>query len=153
MSKLKGFQKLTFTYEALQTWLNALQTERCRETTIPLTEAFNRVTTEETFAQEDLPRFDRSAVDGYAVNAEDTSGASQFKPLLFKLSEKDEIEPTGPRNARQVWTGNPIPKGANAVVMLENTAKKNDKVEISAQAAPYDNVSRRGEDLKRAKPS
>ena len=150
LSKLKGFQKLTFTYEALQTWLNALQTERCRETTIPLTEAFNRVTTEETFAQEDLPRFDRSAVDGYAVNAEDTSGASQFKPLLFKLSEKDEIEPTGPRNARQVWTGNPIPKGANAVVMLENTAKKNDKVEISAQAAPYDNVSRRGEDLKKA---
>jgi molybdopterin molybdotransferase len=146
---LKGFQELRFTYEALQIWLKALQIERCRETTVPVTEAFNRIATEDIVAQEDLPRFDRSAVDGYAVNAEDTSGASQFKPLLFKLSEKDEIEPTGPRNARQVWTGNPIPKGANAVVMLEHTTKKNDKIEISTQAAPYSNVSRKGEDLKK----
>lgn len=149
MPKLKGFQKLTFTYEALQTWLNALPIVTCRETTIPLTEAFNRVTTEDITAQEDLPRFDRSAVDGYAVNAEDTSGASQFKPLLFRMSEKDEIEPTGPRNTRQIWTGTPIPKGANAVVMLENTTKKNDKIEISTQVAPYDNVSRKGEDIKK----
>jgi len=147
--KLKGFQKLTFTYEALQTWLKALQIEKCRDVTIPLTEAFNYVTAEDIVANEDLPRFDRSAVDGYAVNAADTTGTSQTKPLLFRLAEKDEIEETGPRQARQVWTGNPIPKGANAVVMLENTKKHNDKIEIWTQAAPYDNVSRKGEDVKK----
>jgi molybdopterin molybdotransferase len=147
--KLKGFQKLTFIYEALQTWLKALPTEKCREITIPLTEAFNYVTAEDIVANEDLPRFDRSAVDGYAVNAADTTGTSQTKPLLFRLAEKDEIEESGPRQARQVWTGNPIPMGANAVVMLENTKKHNDKLEIWTQMAPFDNVSRQGEDIKK----
>jgi len=146
---MKGFQKLTFTYEALKTWLNTLQIEKCRETNVPLAEALNRVANETIVARESLPRFDRSAVDGYAVKAEDTLGASQFKPLLFKLSNKDEIEPSGPRNTLQVWTGNPIPKGANAVIMLENTTKKGDKIEIAAQLAPYDNISRKGEDLKK----
>ena len=79
---MKGFQKLTFTYEALQTWLIRLPNLKCRETIIPLTEAFSRVAVEDLTAPEDLPRFDKSAVDGYAVNAEDTQGATQFKPLL-----------------------------------------------------------------------
>jgi molybdopterin molybdotransferase len=146
---MKGFQKLTFTYEALQTWLNTLPNLKCRENIIPLTEAFNRVVVEDLTAPEDLPRFDKSAVDGYAVNAEDTQGATQFNPLLFSFSEKDEIEPTGPRNTLQIWTGNPIPEGANAVIMLEHTTLKNGKIEFNAQVAPYDNVSRQGEDVKK----
>ncbi len=148
MSKLKGFQKLTFTYEALQTWFDALQVKRCREITIPLTEAFNRVLAEDVVAKEDLQRFDRSAVDGYAVRAEDTTGASQTKPLLFRLIEGDELADTAHREAKQVWTGNPIPKGANAVVMLEKTKKIDPKIEVWAQTAPYDNISRKGEDVK-----
>ena len=149
MSKLKGFQKLTFTYEAIQTWFNVLQVQRCRGVTIPLTEAFNRVLTEDMVAKEDLPRFDRSAVDGFAVKSEDTTGASQPKPLLFRLSEADVLPDNGPRYAQTVWTGNPIPKGTNAVVMLENTLKKDEKIAISVQVAPYDNVSRKGEDIKK----
>jgi molybdopterin molybdotransferase len=149
LAMLKGFEKLTFTYEALQTWFNALQVQRCREITIPLTEAYNRVLAESVIADEDLPRFDRSAVDGFAVRAEDTNDATQFKPLLFQLTNAEEIPETGPRHAKQVWTGNPIPKGANAVIMLENTQKKDDKIEVWTQAAPYDNVSRKGEDIKK----
>lgn len=149
LSRLKGFQKLTFTYEALQTWLDVLQIERCRDTTIPLSEAFNRVLAEDVIANEDLPRFDKSAVDGFAVKSEDTNGTSQSKPLLFRLTEAEEIEETGPRQAKQVWTGTPIPKGANAVVMLENTKKRDDKIEIWAQLAPNENVSRKGEDIKK----
>ena len=146
---MKGFQKLTFTYEALQTWFDTLQVKRCREITIPLTEAFNRVLADDAVAPEDLPRFDRSAVDGYAVRAEDTTGASQTKPLLFRLIEGDELADTAHREAKQVWTGNPIPKGANAVVMLENTKKVDPKMEVWTQAAPYDNISRKGEDIKK----
>ncbi len=149
MSKLKGFQKLTFTYEALQTWFDALQIQRCREVTIPLTEAFNRVLAEDIVAKEDLPRFDKSAVDGFAVRSEDTTGASQAKPLLFRLTEGDELDDVNHRQAKQVWTGTPIPKGANAVVMLENTKKRDEKTEVWVQAAPYDNVSRKGEDIKK----
>ncbi|MCX8151112.1 MAG: molybdopterin molybdotransferase MoeA [Candidatus Bathyarchaeota archaeon] len=149
MSKLRGFQKLTYAYEALQTWLNTLQIQKCREVIIPLTEAYNRVLAEDVIAKEDLPRFDKSAVDGFAVRAEDTNTASQTKPLLFRLIDADELPNTGPRYARPIWTGQPLPKGANAVVMLENTQKKEEKLEISVQVAPYDNVSRIGEDVKK----
>jgi molybdopterin molybdotransferase len=100
-------------------------------------------------AQEDLPRFDRSAVDGFAVKSEDTTNASQPKPLLFRLTNADVMPDNGPRYAKTVWTGSPIPKGTNAVVMLENTLKKDEKMEISVQVAAYDNVSRKGEDIKK----
>ncbi len=146
---MKGFQKLTFTYEALQTWFDALQVKRCRDITIPLSDAYNQVLAEDVIAQEDLPRFDRSAVDGYAVRADDTKGASQTKPLLFRFTESEELVDTAHREAKQVWTGNPIPKGANAVIMLENTKKVDSKIEVWTQAAPHDNVMRRGEDLKK----
>ena len=146
---MKGFQKLTFTYEALQTWFDALQVKRCRDITIPLNEAHNQVLAENVVAEEDLPRFDRSAVDGYAVRADDTTGASQTKPLLFRVTEGEELTDTAHREAKQVWTGNPIPKGANAVVMLENTKKLDAKMEVWTQAAPHDNVMRKGEDLKK----
>ena len=149
MPKLKGFQKLTFTYEALQTWFDALQVKRCRDIAIPLPEAYNRVLAEDVVATEDLPRFDRSAVDGYAVRADDTTGASQTKPLLFRLTEGEELADTAHREAKQVWTGNPIPKGANAVVMLEHTKKADAKIEFWTQAAPHDNISRKGEDIKK----
>jgi molybdopterin molybdotransferase len=149
LSKLRGFQKLTFTYEALQTWFAALQVKPCRATAIPLTEAYNRVLAENAVAAEDLPRFNRSAVDGYAVRAEDTTGASQHKPLLFRLTEEDELTDTAHRQAKQVWTGNPIPKGANAVVMLEKTKKVDPKIEVWAQAATFDNVARKGEEIKK----
>jgi molybdopterin molybdotransferase len=146
---MKGFQKLTFTYEALQTWFDALQVKTCREIAIPLPEAFNRVLAQDVKATEDLPRFDRSAVDGYAVRADDTTGASQIKPLLFRLTEGDELIDIAHREGKQVWTGNPIPKGANAVIMMENTKKVDTKIEVWIQAAPNDNISRRGEDIKK----
>ena len=145
---MRGFQKLTFTYEALQMWLNALQIE-VRVTTIPLNEAYNRVCAEDVVAKNDLPRFNRSAVDGFAVKSEDTIGTTQSKPLLFRLTEKEELADAGPREAKQIWTGNPIPKGADAVVMLENTKRANDKIEIWSQAIPYENISRKGEDIKK----
>jgi molybdopterin molybdotransferase len=149
LSKTKGFQKLTFTYEALQTWFDALQPKTCRETTTPLTEAYNRVLAQDVIAAEDLPRFDRSAVDGYAVRADDTTGASETKPRLFRLTEEDELTDTAHRQGKQVWTGTPIPKGANAVVMVEKTKPVDAKIEVWTQAAPYANIMRQGEDLKK----
>jgi len=145
---MRGFQKLTFTYEALQIWLDALQIE-VRVTAVPLNEAYNRVCAEDLVSKNDLPRFNRSAVDGFAVKSEDTTGTTQSKPLLFRLTEKEELADAGPREAKQIWTGNPIPKGADAVVMLENTKRTNNKIEIWSQTIPYENVSRKGEDLKK----
>jgi molybdopterin molybdotransferase len=142
--RLKGFQKLTSTHDALQAWLKLLQIKP-RKTTVPLREALNRVLAEDITAKEDLPRFDRSAVDGYALRSEDATGASQFKPVFFQLIDDGLV---GPAQAKQVWTGNAIPKGADAVVMLENTRKQEDKLEVWVQLAPGENVSKKGEDIK-----
>jgi molybdopterin molybdotransferase len=144
--KLKGFQKLTLTDQALQSWLNALQIGKPKVAAVSLQDASGRVLAEDVIAQEDLPRFDKSAVDGYALKSADSVGASQFKPATFQLTENQEVND---KQAKQVWTGNPIPKGANAVVMLENTKKHDAKLEVWNQLAPGDNVSKKGEDIKK----
>jgi molybdopterin molybdotransferase len=144
--RLKGFQKLTLTDEALRTWLNVLQIKKPREITVPLNEALNRVLATDLTAKEDLPRFNKSAVDGYALWAENTTGASQFKPAAFQITEAEEINA---KQARQVWTGNAIPKGANAVIMIENTKKHDGTLEVWVQLAMGGNVSKKGEDVKK----
>jgi molybdopterin molybdotransferase len=142
--KLKGFQKLTLTDQALQMWFNSLKIGKPKTIQVPLYEALNRVLAEDLIAQESLPRFDKSAMDGYAVKSDDLAGASQTKPAVLKLIQTDGVEP---KQAKQVWTGNPIPKGADAVIMLENTQKRGDNVEVWSQLAPWTNISKVGEDI------
>ena len=146
MVRLKGFQKLTSIQDAMQTWLGVLHVKKGTDICVPLDEAQNRILAEDIIAQENLPRFDRSAVDGYALNAECTTGASQFKPALFMLTESDVV---GAKQAKQVWTGNPVPRGADAVIMIEHTQRHNEEIEIWAQLAPGENVSKKGEDIKK----
>lgn len=144
--KLKGFQKLTLTDEALKSWLSELQIGLPKVAVVSLEDALGRVLAEDIVANGDLPRFDKSAVDGYAINSADTVGLSQFKPATFQLTENLEIVA---KQVKQVWTGNPIPKGANSVVMLENTKKKVGQLEVWSQLAPGDNVSKKGEDIRK----
>jgi molybdopterin molybdotransferase len=146
LARLKGFQKLTSTNDALRTWFDILQIKRCRKVTVPLHEALNRVLAEDIVAEEDLPRFDRSAVDGYALKSENTSGASQFKSAFFQITESDKVNS---KQAKQVWTGNAIPEGADAAVMLENTQKTDGEIAVWVQLPPGENVSRKGEDIKK----
>ena len=146
MVRLRGFQKLTSIENAIQLLFDNLRIEKLNLVTIPLHEALNRVLAEEIIAEEDLPRFDRSAVDGYAVKAEDTFEASQFKPKTLRVTDEDGV---GGKQAKKVWTGNPIPKGANAVVMLENTNCINSKIEVWVSATPGENVSKKGEDIRK----
>ncbi len=145
MVKLKGFQKLTLVDQALQIWFDALKISKAKATQVPLNQALNRVLAEDLFAQESLPRFDKSAMDGYAVKSADLAGASQSKPVILQLTKADILES---KQAKQIWTGNPIPRGADAVVMLENTEKHGEEVDVWSQLAPWTNVSKVGEDLK-----
>jgi molybdopterin molybdotransferase len=144
--KLKGFQKLTLTDQALQSWFNVLQIDKPESVEVTLQEALNRVLAQDLFAPEDLPRFDKSAMDGYAVKSADLAGASQPKPVILQLTQKDQVEA---KQAKQVWTGNPVPAGADAVVMLENTQKRGEQLEVWSQLAPWSNVSKVGEDVKK----
>jgi molybdopterin molybdotransferase len=142
--KLKGFQKLTSTDDALDMWLGVLKIKNPSIIDVPLSEALNRVLAEDVITEESLPRFDRSAMDGYALSAEATTCASQFKPAAFQLTQANVTSST---QAKQVWTGNPIPKGADAVVMIENTQKLDDGIKVWKQLAPNENVSKIGEDI------
>jgi molybdopterin molybdotransferase len=144
--RLRGFQKLTPIENALQLLFNNLRIKRLNLVTISLIEALNRVLAEDIIAEENIPRFDRSAVDGYAVKAEDTFEASQFKPKTLRIIDENEV---GEKQAKQVWTGNSIPKGANAIVMLENVNRIEGKIEVWTSVTPRENISKKGEDIQK----
>ncbi|MFQ6074030.1 MAG: gephyrin-like molybdotransferase Glp, partial [Candidatus Bathyarchaeia archaeon] len=146
MARLKGFGKLTGVDDALSMFLRELEPARLGVDCVPISEALERVAAENVVAPSDLPPFDRSAMDGYAVRASDTFEASQFKPRLLKLTEKDRVDQG---EAKQVWTGGMMPRGADAVVMLEHTRKAEDGVEVLAAVTPGENVSKRGEDIQK----
>lgn len=146
MVRLKGFQKLVSVEEANQTFFKNLKLQPLRTVKVPIHEALNRVLARDIRAEEDLPRFDRSAVDGFAVRAADTFGASQFKPKILKLTAAGEIKEG---EAKQVWTGNILPDGADAVEMLENVRRLNGEIEIWTAVTPGENVSKKGEDVAR----
>jgi len=146
LARLKGFERLTDVDEALSIFLKTLRLKRLRSVSVSIEEALGRVTAKNTKAPTDLPPFDRSAVDGYAVRAQDTFEASQFKPKTLQLTSTDSI---GEGRAKQVWTGNPLPKGADAVIMLEHTRTLKNKIEVLAALTPDENVSKRGEDVRK----
>ncbi len=143
MVRLKGFEKLTNVDDALQSFLRQLKPERLDSEQIPIHAALGRVTAKDIRAKYNLPPFDRSAVDGYALRAKDTFGVSAFNPKTFKLTKNQVRE----NEAKELWTGNPVPKGADAVVMLEYTKKFEDKIELAAAVTPGRNVSKMGEDV------
>jgi molybdopterin molybdotransferase len=144
--KLKGFQKLTSTDQALQCWFDKLHLGKPKVAKVTLQNALSGILAEDLIAQEDLPRFDKSAMDGYAVIAGNLAGATQFKPVILQLTAAEQV---GINQAKQVWTGNPIPKGADAVIMIENTQKREGRLNVGSQLAPGDNISKRGEDIKK----
>ena len=144
MARLKGFQKLVPVDEALKRFLSAIEFKP-KKVSVPTYLALNRVLAQNIKADSDLPRTDRSAVDGYAIDAKETLETSQSRPSIFELAS---LEALGKGQAKQVWTGNPLPSRANAVVMLENTKIVGNRVEVWSPTTPWENVSRRGEDIR-----
>lgn len=146
MARLKGFEKLTNIDEALSKFLKELKVKRLKSVQIPIDKALGRVTAEDVRADYDLPRFNRSAVDGYAVKAKNTFEASQFNPKSLRLTEKEKLQEN---EARRIWTGNPLPLGADAIVMLEHTKRIQDRIEVWVPVTPGENVSKKGEDVQK----
>lgn len=122
---------------------------------VDLFSAYNRVLAEDIFSPEDIPGFNRSTVDGFAVKAGDTFGASEAMPALLTLvGEIGMGEQTNIRlssgQAAKIPTGGMLPEGSDAVVMLEYTQLL-DEVTLCAErpVAPGENVVARGEDMKK----
>ncbi|CAM3255967.1 gephyrin-like molybdotransferase Glp [Mycobacterium colombiense] len=119
---------------------------------VPLTEAQGLVLAEDVVAQLALPVFDNSAMDGYAVRAEDTSGATPERPVLLPVAEDipagrtDELT-LRPGTAHRIMTGAPLPAGATAVVPVEDTDGGVDVVAIRAPRDAGRHIRRAGEDV------
>ena len=121
---------------------------------IPLIEAYNRILSENIITKLDIPPFNRSTVDGYAVKADDTYESDEKKPIALKIigtisvGESPKIQIRKNKTVETV-TGAPIPEGANAVVMVENTQKQGDTLLIYRAVTPDENVMKKGADLKK----
>jgi molybdopterin molybdotransferase len=143
--RLKGFQELAPVEQSLKKFLSALEFHP-KKKHVSLLDAQNRVLAVDVIAKTNLPRTNRSAVDGYAVNSRETAGATQSKPKIFKLTKNMVM---GKNQAKQVWTGNTIPEGSDSVVMLENTKMSGKILEVWNPTIPWENVSRTGEDIRK----
>jgi len=122
--------------------------------TIPLTLAWDRVLAADIAAPADVPEFDRACMDGYAVRARDTFGASPSSPAWLTISGEVAMgqvaaQPLGPGQVQRLATGGMLPPGADAVVMVEYTQELGDQtLEVYRSVAPLENVVQRGEDVK-----
>lgn len=120
---------------------------------ISLGKAGGRCLAETVESPEDIPGFDRSTVDGYAVSASDTFGASESIPALLECVGEVKMGKSAPpiRNGEccLVHTGGMLPEGADAVLMIEDTESSGTMIQGFRQVAPGENVIHRGEDLKK----
>ncbi|MFX0162629.1 MAG: gephyrin-like molybdotransferase Glp [Candidatus Hodarchaeota archaeon] len=118
---------------------------------ISLEKCFDRIVGRDLEAKMDVPPFDRAAMDGFAVIGEDTFGTSTQSPIIFKLvkEEGEKIFKMGEKLAVEVMTGAPVPQGANAVVKVEDVKRIGETIEIYRQVVPGENVSTKGEDVKK----
>ena len=121
---------------------------------VNLLSSLGRSLAEHVYADFDIPGFDRAAMDGYAVISKDTDSAIKGKPVVLEViadlpagySTKKVVK-SG--KAVRIMTGAPMPRGADAVVMVEDTKKEEGKVKIFRPVTPQENVSFAGEDVKK----
>lgn len=120
---------------------------------IPLAGALGRVLAADVYAAVDVPSFDRSNVDGYAVRSEDTRGASEERPRHLRLLAEviaTGVTPRahlGPGEAMAIATGGMIPRGADAVVMVEHTDEEPEQVVIRRAVVAGGNLAFAGSDI------
>jgi molybdopterin molybdotransferase len=120
---------------------------------VALESAYGRVLAAEVLAPEPVPHFDRSVMDGYAVRARDTFGASETMPVLLEIAGEVTMGAEvslhmEPGKAITIPTGGMLPAGADAVVMVEYTYPLDAQtIEVTRAVAPGENVLKKGEDI------
>jgi len=137
----QGFRKNAHLDEALDEFLPLFETVGSEE--VGVDEATGRVAAFPVGAERPVPHYDRAAMDGYAVRAADTHGASAASPVRLGVVD-DGVDEGG---AVYVHTGNAVPDGADAVVRVEATEVVGDGVEVSVAVSEGENVAYTGEDV------
>ncbi len=121
--------------------------------TIPLEHAYGRILAEPIIAEHDVPPFNRSAYDGYAIRAEDSVNATAERPKAFLVIGEIGAGHVGERalgekEAYRIMTGAILPENADAIVMLEETVETDEGFTITKVYKKNDNISFQGEDAK-----
>jgi len=125
-----------------------------RTEVVPLEHALGRVSAEDIVSRVNVPPFSRAAMDGYAVRAADTYAAGRLKPVELVLNEviyagSVPMKPVRRRTCSEIATGAMLPKGADSVVMVEDTEREDDRVLVYQAVHPGENVSAEGGDISR----
>jgi molybdopterin molybdotransferase len=152
--RLKGFKVTAKVEVALEKFFDNVTITRLNYELVQIERAPGRVLAEDLVSQVNVPSYNRSAMDGYAVVAADTFGSSQTSPILLSLANQVDIGkyPTfqlRKGEAAEITTGAILPAGADAVVMLEYVRKTDMKqIEVQTSVIPGENVSKAGEDVR-----
>lgn len=152
-SDMREFKRLTPYRGALKLLLDDLSEIKETEE-LHLSEALGRVLAEDVVSPIDNPPFDRSAVDGYALRAEDTFQAREYSPVGLKVIDEitageESRAKVEPGTAVKLMTGAKMPEGANAVLMQEMAEREGDIIRVLRPVAPGQNVAFAGEDVKK----
>ncbi|MGA6927327.1 MAG: gephyrin-like molybdotransferase Glp [Desulfosarcina sp.] len=127
--------------------------------TIALAECLGRVLAKDVYTDVDIPDFDRSTMDGFAVKATSTFGASEANPAYLNIRGQIRMGgrpdfSIGPGEAARIATGGMLPKGADSVIMLEHTDALDDiTIEAYRSVAPGQHVIEKGEDIRLSEPA
>ncbi len=150
---MRPFKALISLDEAIATCTGSVKQTTSTQT-LEIEKASGRVVSEDVRAKIFVPLTDRAAMDGFAVKASNTFGANKFHPKILKKIEVLYAS-TAPKKVvtkgkcTQVATGSTVPKGADAVVMVEDTSSEGDAISIFSPVHPMENVSSQGEDIRK----
>jgi len=148
------FRKLVSLDEAIQTLQEQFYPKPVGVEQVSLSQAHQRVLAKDVKAPLNVPPFNRSTVDGYAVKAENTFGADEKHPITLKLlghvavGEMSKIV-VEEKTTVEIVTGAPLLSGADAVVMMEYTIQKNNLVSIYRPVSKGENVMEAGSDIRK----
>ncbi len=151
--KQEQFLNVVTAEEAHRIFREAVRPQPLGEETAPLGEALGRVLAQNIVAEIDVPFFDRSNVDGFAVRAEDTFGAEETEPVFLKLTDEIIHTSVAPRvevtkgMATAIATGGVIPRGGDAVVMVEYTMPRDGGIMVVHPVVPGAAISFAGTDI------
>src|SRR5579871_4363224 len=153
MAEQEQFLQVLDRDEAERRFRAAVHTTPRGDESIPLDAALGRVLAADVVSPVDVPSFDRANVDGFAVVAEDTFGASEELPRTISLAQEEihtGIIPSTliqPGKAVLIATGGMVPRGADAVVMVEHAEAHGDELRISRAVTAGSGVSFAGTDI------
>ena len=148
----QGFGKLASLKEAKEIIFSLVKEKE--DELISLDDSLGRVLSEDVVASIDVPHFRKSAMDGFAVKAEDTFGASNTNPKRLKIIDTVTAGVVSEKEVKSneciaITTGAPLPKGSDSVLMVEFTERKEDELTIYKAVTPGNNIINIGSDIKK----